>query len=303
MIETTFFSTYFLPGTLALIILGMGMSLTAQDFRNIINSPFSVIAGLVCQMILLPATAFLVAYLAGDLLSPEMKVGLVLVAACPGGATAGLLSHLMKGNVALSVSITTVNSFLTIFSIPFIVNIALSMFMGTSKALVMPFGETMVHIIVITVIPCLLGVYIRAKRPSLALRLERPLKPIMTAALAIAIMAAMFVEKKEGVKIEFGQFVSIFPWALLLNVAGMFTGWGFAGMLRLGASSQLTLGLEAGLHNTGLAIAVASSAFMLGNATLAIPAATYAMFSVFTAVAFGLLVNGKNVKLRDIFRS
>lgn len=303
MIETTFFSTYFLPGTLALIILGMGMSLTAQDFRNIINSPFSVIAGLICQMILLPATAFLVAYLAGDLLSPKMKVGLVLVAACPGGATAGLLSHLMKGNVALSVSITTVNSFLTIFSIPFIVNIALSMFMGTSKALVMPFGETMVHIVIITVIPCLLGVYIRAKRPALALRLERPLKPIMTAALAIAILAAMFVEKKEGVKIEFGQFVSIFPWALLLNVAGMFTGWGFAGMLRLGASSQLTLGLEAGLHNTGLAIAVASSAFMLGNATLAIPAATYAMFSVFTAVGFGLLVNGHNVKLRDIFRS
>jgi BASS family bile acid:Na+ symporter len=303
MIETTFFSTYFLPFTLALIILGMGMSLTALDFQNIIKNPFSVIAGLICQMVLLPATAFLVALAAGDLLSPEMKVGLVLVAACPGGATAGLLSHLMKGNVALSVSITTVNSFLTIFSIPFIVNIALDMFMGTSKALVMPFGETMVHIIIITVIPCLLGVYIRAKRPAFALALEKPLKPIMTAALAIAILAAMFVEKKEGVTIHLSQFFAIFPWALLLNVLGMFTGWFFAGMLRLGPRSQLTLGLEAGLHNTGLAIAVASSAFMLGNATLAIPAATYAMFSVFTAVGFGLLVNGKNVKLRDIFRS
>jgi bile acid:Na+ symporter, BASS family len=303
MIETTFFSSYFLPATLALIILGMGMSLTAQDFRNIIQSPFSVIAGLVCQMVLLPATAFLVALAAGDLLSPEMKVGLILVAACPGGATAGLLSHLMKGHVALSVSITTVNSFLTIFSIPLIVNIALNMFMGTSKELVMPFWDTMVHIVIITVIPCIIGVYIRAQRPALAHRLEKPLKPIMTIALAFAIIAAMFLEKKEGVKIELGQFISIFPWALLLNVAGMATGWVFAGMLRLGASSQLTLGLEAGLHNTGLAIAVASSAFMLGNATLAIPAATYAMFSVFTAVGFGLLVNGKNVRLRDIFNS
>lgn len=303
MLETTFFSSYFLPATLALIILGMGMSLTAQDFKNILMNPRSVIVGLFCQMILLPLTAFLVAYIGGDWLSPEMKVGIVLVAACPGGATAGLISHLMKGNVALSVSITTVNSFLTTFSIPLIVNIALSAYMGTEAELVMPISDTMTHIVVITVIPCIVGVWIRAKWPNVAKALERPLKPIMTVALAVAIMAAMFLEKKEGVKIELWQFASIFPWALLLNLIGMGVGWGFGGVMRLGSSSMLTLGLEAGLHNTGLAIAVASSKFMLGNPTLAIPAATYAMFSVFTAVGFGLLVNGKNVKLRDIFRS
>jgi bile acid:Na+ symporter, BASS family len=153
------------------------------------------------------------------------------------------------------------------------------------------------------VLPCLVGVWIRANWPALALGLEKPLKPIMTVALAVAILAAMFLEKKEGVKIELQQFISVFPWALLLNVAGMFTGWAFAGMLRLGGASMLTLGLEVGLQNTALAIAVASSSYLLGNTILAIPAATYAMFSLITAVGFGLLVNGKNVKLREIFKS
>lgn len=302
MIETQFFSSYFLPGVLALIIFGMGMSLTVLDFRNIYQNPKSVITGLVCQMLLLPALAFGIAYLAGDWMMPEMKVGLVLVAACPGGATAGLLSHLLKGNVALSVSITTLNSFLTIFTIPAITNLALGEFMGTSKALDMPFMDTVVHIVLITVIPCILGIIVRANWPKLALALEKPLKPVMTIALAAAILAAMFLEKKQGPGLALGQFSNVLPWALLLNLLGMLTGWGAGVLIRLGGPAALTLALEAGLHNTGLAIAVATSAYLLNNPILAVPAATYAMFSIFTALAFGLTVNRKTMTWRDIFK-
>ena len=104
MIETTFFSTYFLPGVLALIMFGMGTSLTTKDFRNIFLSPKAVIIGLICQMILLPAVAIGLASISG--LPAEFQVGLVLIAACPGGAVSNLLSYMLKGNLALSVSLT-----------------------------------------------------------------------------------------------------------------------------------------------------------------------------------------------------
>lgn len=302
MIETHFFSSFFLPGVLALIVLGMGMSLTADDFRNILLHPKAVIVGLVSQMILLPGVAIGLSLLAGDWLSAEMKVGLVLVSACPGGATAGLMSHLLKGNVALSVSITTVNSFLTIFTIPAITNIALGYFTGTTKPLVMPFWDTLLHILFITLIPIVIGVGIRARWPNFSLRLEKPLKPIMTTALAIAILAAMFLEKKEGPQIEMNQFLSVFPWALLLNMGGMFFGLYSGSLLRLDTSSNLTIALETGLQNTALAIAIASSQYMLGNPVLAVPAATYAMFSLVTAAIFGLYVQRKTMTLKDIFR-
>ncbi|MEM7037246.1 MAG: bile acid:sodium symporter family protein, partial [Bacteroidota bacterium] len=198
MIETNFFSTYFLPGTLALIMLGMGMSLTIQDFRNIFSEPKAVITGLICQMILLPLIAIGIAQMSG--LSPEMQVGLVLISACPGGAVSNLISYLLKGNVALSVSMTSINSFLTILTIPLIVNVALGIFQGQSTSLSMPFWDTVLQVLLITVIPCVLGIFIRQNWAKFALRTERPLKIAMPILLAVAMSAAIFLEKKQGIK-------------------------------------------------------------------------------------------------------
>jgi BASS family bile acid:Na+ symporter len=301
MIETDFFSTYFLPGVLALIMMGMGLSLTAEDFKRILLHPGSVIVGLISQMILLPATAIALAILAGDFLSNEMKVGLVLVSACPGGTTAGLMSHLLKGNVALSVSITTVNSLLTIITIPLITNWAMVFFMGEGKQIELPFGEMMVHVLVVLLLPCLLGVIIRANKPEWAHKLEGPLKPLMAISLGIAILAAMFLEKKQGPQLEFQQFFSVFPWAFLLNLGGMFFGLWSSKLIRLDLASGLTIGLETGLQNTGLAIFIATSSYLLADATYAVPAATYAMFSLITAGLFGLYVQRGKVGLKDMF--
>ena len=299
MLETNFFSTYFLPGTLAVIMLGMGLSLTGKDFRNIFLQPKAVITGLISQMILLPAVAIGIAMVSG--LSPEMQVGIVLIAACPGGAVSNLISYLLKGNVALSVSMTSINSFLVIFTIPTIVNIALGTFMGTGTDLVMPFWNTVLQVLLITVIPCVIGILIRYQNEGLAKRLESPLKVAMPIMLALAMLAAIFLEKKEGVTITTGQYIEVLPWALLLNLVGMFGGLGVAKVLRLDQPKSLTIGLEVGLQNSGLAIAVATSATLLGNPQLAIPASVYALCSFFTAVAFGLIVNRKEVRLRDVF--
>jgi BASS family bile acid:Na+ symporter len=300
MIETHFFSTYLLPIVLGIIMFGMGTSLTVADFRNIWVKPAGVIAGLVCQLILLPLIAIAIAAVSG--LRPEHQVGLVLVAACPGGAIANLLSYMLKGSVALSVSFTAVNSLITIFTIPIVVNIALDIFMGTNSHLVLPVMETVIQILLITVIPVIIGVWMKRRWPKTTDRLQRYFKLGMPIMLAIAMIAAIFVEKKD-VKVEAAELLEVFPWALGLNILAMFSGWATAGILRLGKPSQITLGLEVGLHNSGLAIAVATSSMMLNNPTLAVPASTFALFSFFTAVLFGILVAGKTLSIKEMFGS
>jgi bile acid:Na+ symporter, BASS family len=279
-------------------MLGMGTSLSIADFKHIFVRPTGVMAGLVCQIILLPAIAIGVAAASG--LRPEHQVGLVLVAACPGGAIANLLSYLMKGNVALSVSFTAVNSFITIFTIPFVVNVALDLFMGTQAPLVMPLWETIGHILFITVIPAFLGIWMQARWPVTTRAMQRYFKIGMPLLLAIAMIGAIFLEKK-NVKVEAQELLEVLPWALALNALAMLAGWATAGIFRLGKPAQVTLGLEVGLHNSGLAIAIATSAFMLNNPTLAVPASTFALFSFFTAVIFGFLVQGRALDWREMF--
>jgi BASS family bile acid:Na+ symporter len=297
MIETHFFSTYLLPIVLGLIMFGMGTSLSMAEIRNSWVKPAGMIAGLVCQLLVLPLIAVAIASLSG--MRPEHQVGLVLVAACPGGAIANLLSYMMKGNVALSVSFTAVNSFITIFTIPLVVNIALEIFQNTTVPLALPFWETVFQILLITVIPVFIGIWMRAKRPRATDRLQGIFKLSMPILLAIAMVAAIFVEKK-AVSVETGELVEVLPWALLLNILAMLSGWAMAGILRLGRPAQVTLGLEVGLHNSGLAIAVATSRVMLDNPTLAVPASTFALFSFFTAILFGILVNGRNLNFREM---
>lgn len=298
MIETHFFSSYLLPIVLAVIMLGMGTSLAWGDFQNIFVKPQAVIVGLVTQLILLPALAICLAYISP--LRPEHQVGLVLVAACPGGAIANLLSYMMKGSVALSVSFTALNSFITIFTIPIVTNIALQTFMSTRVQLVMPFWETVLQIVLITVIPALMGVGMRAAWPRMTYKMQKYFKVSMPIMLAIAMVGAIFVEKK-NVPVELSELLDVLPWALSLNALAMLLGWGVAGLLKLGKPAQITLGLEIGLHNSGLAIAVATSAYMLDNPTIAVPASTFALFSFFTAVIFGFLVNGKSLDWREMF--
>lgn len=301
MFETTFFSTYFLPAVLALIMFGMGMSLTVDDFRNIFLYPKAVITGLISQMVLLPALAIGLVSLSG--LSPALQVGVVLIAACPGGAVSNLLSYLLRGNVALSVSMTSINSLLVVLSIPIIVNIALSLFMGQTSNLSLPFWSTVLQILLITVIPCGLGILVRRYRLSFAQRSQAPLKVLMPVLLALAMLAAIFLEKKDGVKVTTAQYFEVFPWVFGLNLMAMFGGWSIGRLLRLSDAKSLTIGLEVGLQNSGLAIAVATSAHLLNSPDLAIPATVYALFSFFTAVIFGLIVNRKNVRLKDLFRA
>lgn len=286
--EGSFTSEYLLPGTLALIMLGMGLSLTVNDFRNILHHPKGLITGLVCQIICLPLIAFGIAS-AFDL-SNELKVGMVIIAACPGGATSNLITHLLKGRLALSISLTAFNSFITIITIPVIVNLALIYFMGTTTEMQMPVVQTIVRIFLITIVPTSLGMLIRRYRKKFAKASERPLRYIMPVLLGIVFTVAIMGQQQENSPGFTSIYLKVIPPTLLLNVIGMLFGYFSGYLIKLGKANKLTLSIEVGIQNSALAITIASSAMFLNNYSMAIPAVVYGLFTFFNAILIGYIL-------------
>ncbi|MCG9912067.1 MAG: bile acid:sodium symporter family protein [Flavobacteriales bacterium] len=292
MFDTRFFSSVMLPVILALIMTGIGTSLTFSDFRNIFRFPRGLIVGLLGQMVALPLFALLVAYLAP--LSDSMKVGIVLVAACPGGATSNLIVHLFRGNVAMSVSFTIVNSFLTLISIPAWVLLGLHLFMKTTREVSPPVNDMLIHVLLMTVIPCTIGILLNRKFPLTIAKMRKTLDIIMPILMAVGMVAAIFFEKKEDeVSLSADLFLQVLPWVLLLNLGGLVLGYLLARVFKLGNRNRMTISVEVGMQNTGMAIALATSVYILNDRTMAIPAAVYAMFTFFTAVGWAALIRRK----------
>ena len=277
--------------TLAFIMLGVGLSLTTESFRTLFLFPRPLVVGLLSQLIVLPVIAFLISYFSD--LSLPLKVGLIILASCPGGTTSGLLTYYFKGNVALSITFTSINSILTLFTIPFIVNLSLLFYYGKTTLIHLSYIETIIQIFVITIIPAFIGVLIRTYRPVFALKAQRPVKVLLTIALAIVFIILFFAgNKKGGTGITTKEVLNILPYALLLNVLCM--SWGFfLGLItRLGLSNSFTIGIEASVHNTTLAFLVAGT--LLHNPEMEKPALIYAMFSFWTAVLYSIVVKKSN---------
>lgn len=300
MLETHFFSSYLLPISLAFIMLGMGLSLTRKDFANIFLRPRAMLIGLAAQMLALPVIAFSIAYVFP--VPPEIKVGLFLVAICPGGATSNLLNYLLNGNLALCVSLTTINSFLTQVSIPLLLNFALHFFMNTQgeAEIKLSFIETLQHIVLITLVPVVVGIIFTHYKPELSKKIQRPMKWSMPVLMAIALIGAIILEKKEKmVDMTTTHYITIFPMTLLLNTGALFAGYYIAKWSKLSKKSSVTISLEVGLHNTVLAIYIATS--ILKMPMMALPAIVYAMFTFFTSAAFGIWKSGVKVPLKSLF--
>ncbi|MGQ3015372.1 MAG: bile acid:sodium symporter family protein [Flavobacteriales bacterium] len=287
------FSTYLLPAVLAFIMLGMGSTLTLDNFRYLFRFPKGLLTGLLGQMVFLPLVAIAIAWVAP--VSSVLKVGLVLVAACPGGATSNLIVHLLRGNVAMSVSFSAINSFLTMFSISFWVNLALRLFVGGSASITLSVQETFTHIFLIVLLPCVLGMIIKKWQPVFAHKAEKPMNIIMPVLLAIAMIGAIFIDKKDGVQVDGSLLAQIFPWVFLLNIAGLAGAFYIARFFRLGIRNSTTISIEVGMQNTGLAIYIATAPAMLHSAEAAMPAAVYALFTFFTAVTWGIFLRRKYV--------
>ncbi len=270
-----------------MIMLGIGLSLSISDFKKIFAQPRSLLTALSVQLFIIPLIAFGIALISG--LTDAEKVGVVIVSLCASGASSNLITHLFKGNVALAISMTTLNSFITLFSIPLLANLSLIIFMGIDREVHLPFFETIAQIFIITIIPAAIGVYIRRIKENIAEKLEKPLKYILTLLLALVFTIKIFFgEASGGTGISFSDTIHILPFMLLLNFMAMTVGFLVAKILKLPFTDQFTISIEVGLHNTALALLIGGT--ILNNAEIEKPAVVYAMFSFFTAVIFVYLV-------------
>ncbi|MFN8259092.1 MAG: bile acid:sodium symporter family protein [Bacteroidales bacterium] len=277
---------------LAFIMLGVGLSLTVEDFKKILIYPKALITGLTVQIFLVPGIAFLIAFLSP--ISAEQKVGIVLVSTCASGASSNLITHLVRGNVALAISMTTVNSFLTLVTLPFTVNIALYIFLHSNQEINLPYLNTILQIFMVTLLPAFIGVMLRKISIGFATKMEKPLKIILPTILfsvfAIKFLAA---ENHGGSGITRHEMFELFPPMLILNFLAMFAGYIIAKFMKLNFQKQFTIAIEVGLHNTALALVVAGT--IIRSPEMEKPALVYALFTIFSAILFVYFLKGKNI--------
>ncbi|WP_229071042.1 bile acid:sodium symporter family protein [Actinoplanes sp. DH11] len=276
-------TTVGLPVALGIIMLGLGLGLTVADFRRVVNYPRAALIALGCQVLLLPALCFgLVVALD---LRPELAVGMMLLAASPGGTTANLYSHLFGGHVALNVTLTAVNSVLAVVTLPVIVNLSAAHFLAGSGSIGLQFDKVL-QVFAIVLLPVAAGMALRARFPGLADRLARPVK-ILSVVVLIAVIAGTVLKERDNIA---DYVVAVGIAVLVFNVASLTIGYVAPRSAGVGRRESIAVGMEIGIHNSTLAIAIAVSPALLNSTEMAIPAAVYGIVMFFTAAAFGFLV-------------
>jgi len=276
--------TFFLPAALGIIMLGLGLSLSLADFARVAKFPKPVLIGLACQLLLLPLACFFLAKAFG--LAPALAVGLMLLAASPGGTTANLYSHLAHGDVALNITLTAVNSVIAILTMPLIVNLSLVYFMAADQAIPLQFAKVL-QVFVIVLGPVAIGMWLRSRFPGFAERMQKPVKIISALFLLLIILLA--VAKDWRTFVDYAP--SVGGAALAFNLLSMAVGYCVPRLLKLNLRQAIAIAMEIGIHNGTLAIALALSPALLNNPTMAIPAAIYSLIMFITAALFGLWVN------------
>lgn len=271
-----------LPIALALIMLGMGLSLEVKDFVRITKYPKAVAIGLSSQLIILPLLGFGLASVLP--MPPAIAVGLIIIALCPGGVSSNMITYLAKGDMALSVTLTLCSSIITIFTLPILANLTLGYFGLQEEMVALPIGSTMAQIFLITVLPIIIGMVFNYQFPQLARKLEKITTKLAIAFLGLIILVLLIREwdKLPDFVVQAGLGV------LLLNVLSMFIGFGLSKLARLEPTQQICIAIEVGIQNGTLAIAI--TAGMLNNPDMAIPGAIYSLMMYLTG--FGMIRYG-----------
>jgi len=269
-----------LPVALMIIMAGMGLGLTFGDFREVLARPRAMVVGTVAQVVLIPALAFGLAQLMG--LSPAIAVGLVIIAACPGGTTSNIFTLLARGNVALSITLTVLASLITIVTIPLYTNLALDLYStGEAETVHLPVLKTVITLLVIVVIPVLAGMFIRRRSIDFALRAEKQVGKF--GLLVLVVLIAMIVY---GTRYEILSLLAqAGPAAIALNLVGIAAGFASSRLLGVSRRDGLTIAIEVGIKNGTIGLMVTLT--LLKSAEMAIPSAVY---GVLMFIFGGLLV-------------
>lgn len=262
-------------------MFGLGLSLRVADFQRLRHHPKAVAIALGLQVIALPLACW--AIVVGFGLSPLFAVGLMLLAASPGGISASLFSHLFGGNVAMNISLTAVNTVLSIVTMPLIANWAIAHFASSGQVVPLQVGK-LLEVIAIVLVPVLLGMAVAARRPAGSARMEKPVK--IFSALVLATVTVLAIAKQwSSLATAFAQ---IGPAVVIFNLLSLLAGYYLSRAAGLDKALAIAISYEIGIHNATLALFVALS--VLGSYQVALPAAIYSVVMYITAPLFGVLV-------------
>jgi len=277
-----------LPSSLFLIMLGIGMTLRLSNFKNIFNYPKAIIVGLIGQLILLPLIAFILALIFR--LPAELAVGLIIISLAPGGATSNMFTYLFEGDISLSISLTLLTSLITPFTIPLIASLSMIYFMSSNTEFELSIVKTMLQLLVISVTPIVLGMFVLSCLPLVAKKIENVLKWFSIFFLFLII--GLIVMKNFANMADF--FAQAGAATLVLNIVVLISGYQIANWAKLNSKQSTAIGFEVGIQNGTLALVVSGT--LIGNNTMMIPAVTYSLLMFITGAIFGYLIKKNNRK-------
>lgn len=276
--QAEFINSRVIPWVLRLVMVGLGLSLTLVDFKRVVVFPKAAAVGLVAQLVGLPLAAFALAFAFGA--PPAIAVGLVILAACPSGVTANAYTFAARADVPLCVTLSAVTSVVTVFSIPLLTSLALTVFMGSDETARVPPGNMLLNLASFTLLPLAVGMTIRRLRPGFA---DRAVEPIRRTVLYLMIGVLLL-----GVVSSYREILDNYAAAgalvVTMNVATMALGYGLARLFRLPVEQVVTITFEVGVQNLSLALAIAFT--ILGRPELAVAGLIYAAVMPATALAF-----------------
>ncbi|MBT4089347.1 MAG: bile acid:sodium symporter family protein [Deltaproteobacteria bacterium] len=277
--QAMFLINVIVPLCMAVIMFGMGLSLLVEDFKRILIYPKAVAIGVFGQIILLPAVGYLIASIFS--LSPEQSVGLMVLTACAGGATSNMIVHLAKGDVALSVTLTSISCVITIITIPFVVNFALFHFMDVSEAAALPIGITNMKLFFLILFPLLLGLLVHIRYPAVASRLERHVNWFSVVFFVVLVVSIV----SQNLDILAVALPSVGPATFTLSAVTMTIGYILSRIFRLNIRQSTAISIEIGVQNSATGIFIAT--VLLESTEIAL---TPSVYSLIMYVNAGILI-------------
>ena len=274
--------TILLPLALAIIMIGLGLELTPKDFTRVTKQPKVVLIALFCQLVILVSIAFIICKVLA--LPALLAVGLMLLAASPGGSTANLFSYLFKGDIALNITLTAINSVIAAFTLPLIVNFAIQHFMNDGQEISLQFSKIL-QVFAIIIIPVGIGMLIRHYAPHFTEKLNKPLRIFAVSFLILIIIGAITKERHQI--LEYLAQVGLAT--ILFCLCSLLIGYFVPRLLGINSAQARACAFEIGIHNSTLAMTIALT--VMASSTVAMPAAVYSIFMYVFAAVFGMLLN------------
>lgn len=273
-----FVTDVILPLALAFIMFTLGLGLSVSDFSNVFRKPKNFLIGLISQLIFLPIVGLTLVIIWP--LPIEIAIGVMLIAAAPGGVTSNILTFFAKGDIALSVSLTAVMNLLSAASVPIVLAISIGLIGDSSLPDSISLTGIALSMFLIVTLPVLLGMGVRSFLNSLTLKIEKSARFISTLLFVLVLVGAILAER-ENVVSYFAQTGLV---VLTLNILMMLIAFYWSGFFGMGIAQKKAIAIECGLQNGTLAIFVGTSLF--GGGLYIIPAATYSLVMYLTSLIF-----------------